>query len=113
MQYTKSYYKGKGTLIKKAIEADSLKYEVTEDKIIFPWFPFNGDSEETKAYTQFISLLTEPARTAKRVTLKDIPVANEKYEFRCFLLRLGFIGEEYKAARKILLKNLTGKASRK
>lgn len=42
------------------------------------------------------------------VTLKDKPVDNEKYAFRCFLLRLGFIGEEYKEARKILLKNLTG-----
>ena len=30
------------------------------------------------------------------------------YAFRCFLLRLGFIGDEYKAARRVLLKNLTG-----
>jgi hypothetical protein len=31
-------------------------------------------------------------------------VDNEKYAFRCFLLRLGFIGSDYKAERKILLK---------
>ena len=37
---------------------------------------------------------------------------NDKYTFRCFLLRLGFIGSEYKAARKVLLKNLPGKYSR-
>ena len=36
---------------------------------------------------------------------------NEKYAFRCFLLRLGFIGEEYKVERKILLKNLTGSSA--
>lgn len=42
----------------------------------------------------------------KRITAKDKEVANEKYAFRCFLLRLGFIGDGYKAARKILLKNL-------
>ena len=36
---------------------------------------------------------------------------NEKYAFRCFLLRLGFIGSEYKEARKILLKNLSGNAA--
>ena len=35
----------------------------------------------------------------------------EKYAFRCFLLRLGFIGNEYKAERKILLKNLSGNSS--
>ena len=36
---------------------------------------------------------------------------NEKYAFRCFLLRLGFIGAEYKTARKILLKNLSGSSA--
>ncbi len=36
---------------------------------------------------------------------------NEKYAFRCFLLRLGFIGSEYKAERKILLKNLCGSST--
>ena len=38
-------------------------------------------------------------------------VENEKYAFRCFLLRLGFIGAEYKTERKILLKNLTGSST--
>jgi hypothetical protein len=38
-------------------------------------------------------------------------VDNEKYAFRCFLLRLGFIGAEYKTDRKILLKNLTGSSA--
>ena len=33
------------------------------------------------------------------------------YAFRCFLLRLGFIGSEYKAERKILLKNLSGSSA--
>lgn len=99
---------GKGTLIKKAIGADSLEYEITEDRIRFPWFTMTEDAEENKAYITFISKLAEHVRTVKRVTLKDKPVDNEKYAFRCFLLRLGFIGEEYKQARKILLKNLTG-----
>lgn len=99
---------GKGTLNKKAIGADSLEYEITEDRIRFSWFSMTEDAEENKAYITLISKLAEQARTAKRVILKDKPVDNEKYAFRCFLLRLGFIGEEYKEARKILLKNLTG-----
>lgn len=39
---------------------------------------------------------------------KEKPVDNEKYAFRCFLLKLGFIGDEYKTTRKILLQNLSG-----
>ena len=99
---------GKGNLIRKAIGADSLSYEVTDSKVLFPWFTLSGDADETLAYTQFISKLVEQARTAKCVTMKEKKVENEKYAFRCFLLRLGFIGDEYKETRKILLKNLTG-----
>ncbi len=99
---------GKGNLIRKAIGADSLAYEVTDGKVLFPWFTLSSDADETLAYTQLISKLVEQARTAKRVTMKEKKVENEKYAFRCFLLRLGFIGDEYKAARRVLLKNLTG-----
>ena len=99
---------GKGNLIRKAIGADSLAYEVTDGKVLFPWFTLSGDADEALAYTQLISKLVEQARTAKRVTMKEKKVENEKYAFRCFLLRLGFIGDEYKTARRVLLKNLTG-----
>lgn len=99
---------GKGNLIRKAIGADSLAYEVIDSKVLFPWFTVSGDADEALAYTQLISKLVEQARTAKRVTMKEKRVENEKYAFRCFLLRLGFIGDEYKAARRVLLKNLAG-----
>lgn len=99
---------GKGNLIRKAIGADSLAYEVTDSKVLFSWFTLSGNADEALAYTQLISKLVEQARTAKRVTMKEKKVENEKYAFRCFLLRLGFIGDEYKAARRVLLKNLTG-----
>ena len=102
---------GKGNLIRKAIGADSLAYEVTDGKVLFPWFTLYGDADETLAYTQLISKLVEQARTAKRVTMKDKKVENEKYAFRCFLLRLGFIGDEFKAARRVLLRNLGGNSA--
>lgn len=51
------------------------------------------------------------AKNATRVTASDKDVDNEKYAFRCFLLRLGFIGADYKTDRKILLKNLTGSSA--
>lgn len=51
------------------------------------------------------------ARTQKRVTAKEKDTQNDKFTLRLFLIRLGFIGDEYKTARKILLGNLTGNSS--
>jgi hypothetical protein len=47
----------------------------------------------------------------KRISSIEKPTENEKYAFRCFLLRLGFIGDDYKKSRKILLKNLSGSSA--
>ena len=55
--------------------------------------------------------LCELARTQKSVIATEQETDNEKYTFRCFLLRLGFIGTEYKEARKILMQNLSGNAA--
>lgn len=40
--------------------------------------------------------------------MKEKKVENGKYAFRFFLLWLGFIGDDYKAVRRVLLKNLVG-----
>lgn len=101
----------KGTLLKKAIGADSLAYEIDEEVIRFPWFSFTGDADDATAYTQLVSALAEMARNCKRINSKEKEVKNEKYAFRCFLLRLGMIGDEYKKTRKILLQNLSGNAA--
>ena len=101
----------KGGLIKKALGVDTLPIEIQEDRAAFPWFPELPDADSVKAYTHFISALCEMSKNAKRVTVTEKAVDNEKYAFRCFLLRLGFIGSEYKTERKILLKNLTGSSA--
>ena len=100
----------KGNLIKKALGIDGLPIEVKEETVEFPWLE-TVSPDETAAYTHFISALCELSKNAKRVTAKEKEVDNEKYAFRCFLLRLGFIGTEYKAERKILLRNLRGSAA--
>ena len=100
----------KGNLIRKALGITDLRIEVLEDRVAFPWFS-QVDTDSAAAYTHFISALCEMSRNAKRVTATEKSVENEKYAFRCFLLRLGFIGSEYKAERKILLKNLTGSSA--
>ena len=100
----------KAALIKKALGSDNLPIEVTDEKVSFPWFT-QMDGDSAKAYMHLVSALCEMARNAKRVTATEKEVDNEKYAFRCFLLRLGFIGAEYKTERKILLKNLTGSSA--
>ena len=99
------------TLFQRAFRMDSTEIEITDEKINFTWFPYIADSDEIAAYTQFISRLCDMARDAKRVSSKPTETDNDKYAFRCFLLRLGFIGKEYKSARKILLRNLTGNSA--
>ena len=101
----------KATLIKKALGAEDLTITVEDDKISFPWFAGHPAPEEISAYAKFIGKLCGMAKTQKHVTAKDKDVDNDKYAFRCFLLRLGFIGDEYKADRKILLSKLSGSSA--
>lgn len=100
----------KGSLIKKALGIDDLRFELEEDRVTFPWFA-EPQPEEATAYTHFIAALCRMSKDAKRITAKEKPVDNEKYAFRCFLLRLGFIGDAYKTDRKILLRNLSGSSA--
>lgn len=101
----------KGNLIRKALGVADLPIEVTDHKVEFLWFPGDPTPDELNTYTHFIAKLCDMARNQKRVTAKGKDVDNEKYAFRCFLLRMGFIGDEYKIARKILLRNLSGSAA--
>ena len=104
---------GKSGLIKKALGLKDLPIEEDSDELVFPWFAdVSGLSpDEVKAYTAFISALCKLSANAKRVSMTEKPVDNEKYAFRCFLLRLGFIGREHKTTRKILLRNLEGSSA--
>ena len=97
----------KQTLFQRAFRTDNTEIEITEEKINFTWFSYTADGDVIAAHTKFISRLCDMARDAKRVSSKPTETDNDKYAFRCFLLRLGFIGKEYKTARKILLRNLT------
>ena len=104
---------GKSGLIKKALGLKDLPIEEDSDEIVFPWFADASDlsPDEVKAYTAFICALCKLSANAKRVSMTEKPVDNEKYAFRCFLLRLGFIGREHKITRKILLRNLEGSSA--
>lgn len=111
LENLKALITAKGSLIKKALGVSELPLEITDAKISFPWFPATPTPDEMNAYDTFICKLCEMARNQKRVNAAEKTTDNEKYAFRCFLLRLGFIGNEYKVARKILLKNLSGSSA--
>lgn len=64
-----------------------------------------------KTFLNLIAALCEMSTRQKRVNAKEKPVDNERYAFRCFLLRLGFIGDEYKTDRKILIRMLPGNSA--
>ena len=102
----------KAGLIKKALGADRLTIDASDDVWVhFPWWDTMPTTDEATAYCAFIAAVCKLAQNAKRVTAKETPVENEKYAFRIFLLRLGFIGDAHKAERKILLSKLSGSAA--
>ncbi|MEA4969923.1 MAG: virulence protein [Candidatus Pelethousia sp.] len=101
----------KAALIKKAIGTDALPVERTKTMLKFPWFRFGATSEEVDTYSRLVCALCAAAKEQKRVNAKEKTVENEKFAFRVFLIRLGFVGDEYKAARKTLLKGLSGNSA--
>ena len=101
----------KATLIKKALGAERLDFQTDDEKVSFPWWDELPAPEEAGAYTAFIAALCKMAKEARRVTATEKDVESEKYAFRGFLLRLGFIGADSKEQRKLLLKNLSGSAA--
>lgn len=101
----------KGSLIKKALGIKALPISIEEDVVSFSWFEEMPGADEVKAYTHLIATLCKMSRNQKRINAREKAVDNEKYAFRCFLLRLGFIGVEFKSERKILLQNLSGSSA--
>ena len=100
--------------VRKAIGADALPIQRESDRLCFSWFPPDAAPEEIHAYTQLVIALCDMAKKQKRVTAKEKAAdseTSEKFAFRCFLLRLGFIGLEYASARKLLLQGLPGDSS--
>lgn len=101
----------KAPLIKKSLGIAKITVRQEGDKVTFPWFEGTPDADMAKAAAALIAALCRMSVERKRITCTEKEVDNEKYAFRCFLLRLGFIGDECKAERKTLLKNLVGNSA--
>lgn len=92
----------------------------TKGTIEFRLFQFDEPSEgklnglhagQLKSYIQFCLALSEMAKEAKGASPKPQQNENPKYAMRTWLLRLGFIGEEFATAREFLTKRLSGDAA--
>ena len=98
----------KEELFKRALAADALPIEVTEEKISFPWFTLTGIDGEAAAYTQFITALCQMAVEQKRVLDKPYDGDNDRFTMRIFMVRLNMKGPEFALARKLMMRRLTG-----
>ena len=107
----KRLLEAKGELIKKALGAARLDFETDDENITFAWWDEMPDNWDITAFSTFQTALLKMAKSLNRINAQNHQQQNEKYAFRCFLLRLGFIGDEYKAVRKVLLKNLSGSSA--
>lgn len=64
-----------------------------------------------KAYIQLCLMLSRAAKSLKSASAKPQQTENPKYAMRTWLLRLGFIGDEFKTAREVLTERLDGDAA--
>lgn len=81
--------------------------------IEFRWFEATLHAGKVKSYIQFVLAVAAKALNARGASSqkRTLDPASARYDFRVFLLRLGFIGEEFKTARKHLLERMTGDAA--
>ena len=100
----------KAALFKAAFQTDTLDIISSDEKVEFPWFTVRQDGDADACCT-FISMLCEFAKNQGRINRKPDTSDNPKYTMRCFLIRLGMVGAEFKTARKVILRNLTGNSA--
>ena len=101
--------RSKESLIRKSLEAQGeIAASLEDGKLIFGFFRATTNKEKISACVLLMMRIWEQAKTLRRVVAKEQAVDNEKYAFRCFLLRLGFIGDRYRQERKVFMARLEG-----
>jgi hypothetical protein len=98
----------------------NLHATFTKGTIEFRLFQFDAPADgrqnglhagQLKSYIQLCLALSRMAKTARTASPKPQQTENPKYAMRTWLLRLGFIGDEFKTAREILTRRLDGDAA--
>nr|DAG18593.1 MAG TPA: Putative amidoligase enzyme [Caudoviricetes sp.] len=92
----------------------------TKGTVEFRLFQFDAPADgrqnglhagQLKSYIQLCLALSQMAKTVRTASPKPQQNENPKYAMRTWLLRLGFIGDEFKTARELLTKRLDGDAA--
>ena len=95
----------------------NLHATFTKGTVEFRLFQFDEPTAERrggihagqlKSYIQLCLALSQMAKDVRTASPKPQQNENPKYAMRTWLLRLGFIGEEFATARDFLTRNLTG-----
>ena len=98
----------------------NLHATFTKGTVEFRLFQFDAPADgkknglhagQLKSYIQLCLALSQMAKTLKSASPKPQQTENPKYAMRTWLLRLGFIGEEFATARDILTRRLAGNAA--
>lgn len=86
----------------------NLHATFTKGTVEFRLFNSSTHAGEIKSYIQFCLALSHQALTQTKASCKRSVSDNEKYTMRCWLLRLGLNGDEFKTCRLHLTKVLEG-----
>ena len=95
----------------------NLHATFTKGTVEFRLFQFDKPSDgkqnglhagQLKSYIQLCLALSQMAKEVRTASPKPQQSENPKYAMRTWLLRLGFIGDEFKTARELLTKRLSG-----
>ncbi len=92
-------------------KCQGITFDFNNNTITFKFLQGEASPEKVQAYTQFVALLNQCAKILKHASARAKDTDNDKFTFRVFLIRIGMIGDEYKAARKVLLENLDGNSA--
>ena len=118
------WYKGNGADCGRSQHYNSSRYHMlnlhatfTKGTIEFRFFQFDAPANgrrngihvgQLKSYIQLCLALSEMAKEVKTASPKPQQTENPKFTMRTWLMRMGFIGEEFATARDFLTRNLTG-----
>ena len=121
------WYKGNGANYGRSQHYNDSRYHMlnlhatfTKGTIEFRLFQFATPGQGRKggihagllkSYIQLCLALSEMAKEVKTASPKEQQKENPKYAMRTWLLRMGFIGDEFATARDFLTRNLAGDAA--
>ena len=121
------WYRGNGADYGRSQHYNDSRYHMlnlhatfTKGTIEFRLFQFDAPANgkqngihagQLKSYIQLCLALSQLAKDVRTASPKPQQNENPKYAMRTWLLRLGFIGEEFATARDFLTRNLDGDAA--